>query len=603
MATVRLRQTTDMSALAQMPPSWTVQSGYELDVGNGAGGVSITALGSFTGILPLPIQGTITECLIDTDDLGMFPNLDITDLNYVTPMNFFSITHATDLHTLVASLLAESDSITGSAGNDTILGFDGDDTLIGGSGADVLNGGSGNDTASYRTASTGLFAGIEDAQYNSGEAAGDTYISIENLEGSQYGDFLYGDGLANRLSGLGGNDVFAGKAGADTFDGGAGSDTVSYDASPAVRADLLTPATNTGDAAGDVYLSIENLDGSSFDDILCGDNAANVIRGSSYPNLTSGNDALYGRGGNDTLFGFDGNDVLNGGLGADKMAGGTGNDIYYVDSAGDTVTENPAEGTDTIYTSTNYTIGTGAPIEVLRANAGTIGLVLTGNAFANTIVGNTGSDTLSGDAGNDVLNGGAGADVMAGGTGNDIYYVDHAGDVTNEAAGAGTDTIRTTLLSKTLSANLENLAFIGSGNFAGTGNTLNNAITGGAGNDTLSGGAGNDGLTGGTGLDSFLFNQPLNALTNIDNILDFSVVDDAVLLSHLVFTALGPVGALPAGEFFTGSSAGDAGDRIIYNGSTGALRYDFDGTGIAASVQFAHLTGGLALTNSDFRVV
>ena len=71
-----------------------------------------------------------------------------------------------------------------------------------------------------------------------------------------------------------------------------------------------------------------------------------------------------------------------------------------------------------------------------------------------------------------------------------------------------------------------------------------------------------------------MFNQPLNALTNVDNILDFSVVDDTILLSHLVFTALGPVGTLPAGEFFTGSSAGDANDRIIYNSSTGVLNYD-----------------------------
>ena len=68
--------------------------------------------------------------------------------------------------------------------------------------------------------------------------------------------------------------------------------------------------------------------------------------------------------------------------------------------------------------------------------------------------------------------------------------------------------------------------------------------------------------TGGTGLDPFLFNQTLNALTNVDNILDFSVVDDTILLSHLVFTALGSVGTLPAGEFFTGATAGDAGDRI-----------------------------------------
>ena len=67
-----------------------------------------------------------------------------------------------------------------------------------------------------------------------------------------------------------------------------------------------------------------------------------------------------------------------------------------------------------------------------------------------------------------------------------------------------------------------------------------------------------------------------------DNILDFSVVDDTILLSHLVFTALGSVGTLPAGGFFTGATAGDAGDRIIYNSSTGALLYDADGTGAAA---------------------
>jgi Ca2+-binding RTX toxin-like protein len=100
-----------------------------------------------------------------------------------------------------------------------------------------------------------------------------------------------------------------------------------------------------------------------------------------------------------------------------------------------------------------------------------------------------------------------------------------------------------------------------------------------------------------------VFNQALNALTNVDNILDFSVVDDRILLSHLVFTTLGPAGTLPSGEFSIGSSAGDADDRIIYNSSTGALSYDSDGTGAAASVQFAHLTPGLAMTSSDFRVV
>ena len=52
-----------------------------------------------------------------------------------------------------------------------------------------------------------------------------------------------------------------------------------------------------------------------------------------------GNDTLTGSAGNDTLIGLGGNDTLNGGAGADTMVGGTGNDTYYVDNAGDVVTE------------------------------------------------------------------------------------------------------------------------------------------------------------------------------------------------------------------------------------------------------------------------
>ncbi|RZM35869.1 MAG: calcium-binding protein, partial [Sphingomonas sp.] len=64
--------------------------------------------------------------------------------------------------------------------------------------------------------------------------------------------------------------------------------------------------------------------------------------------------------------------------------------------------------------------------------------------------------------------------------------------------------VRTTLGSYTLGANLENLTYLGSTAFIGTGNALDNVITGGAGNDTLSGGAGNDRLIGGAGTDTLL---------------------------------------------------------------------------------------------------
>ena len=89
------------------------------------------------------------------------------------------------------------------------------------------------------------------------------------------------------------------------------------------------------------------------------------------------------------------------------------------------------------------------------------GVTLTGTSAANTLNGTGEEDTLSGLAGNDTLDGGAGADTMIGGAGNDTYIVDDAGDVVTENAGEGTDTVRTTLASYTLGANVENLTYTG----------------------------------------------------------------------------------------------------------------------------------------------
>jgi serralysin len=119
----------------------------------------------------------------------------------------------------------------------------------------------------------------------------------------------------------------------------------------------------------------------------------------------------------------------------------------------------------------------------------------------------------------------------------------------------------------------------------------------------LSGGAGNDTLNGLAGVDSFLFKTALNAATNVDTIVNFSTVSDKVLLENSIFTAVGAPGTLAASAFFIGSVAHDADDRIIYTSGTGALRYDPDGNGGAAATQFATLSIGLALTNTNFQIV
>ncbi len=127
---------------------------------------------------------------------------------------------------------------------------------------------------------------------------------------------------------------------------------------------------------------------------------------------------------------------------------------------------------------------------------------LNGTSSADKIFGLGGDDILNGNGGNDQLDGGIGADTMSGGTGNDIYFVDDVGDSVIEAAGEGTDEVRTTLAAYALGAEVEKLRFTGSGSFTGTGNELNNEIQGGSSADTLTGGDGYDYLIGGGGGDS-----------------------------------------------------------------------------------------------------
>jgi Ca2+-binding RTX toxin-like protein len=124
-----------------------------------------------------------------------------------------------------------------------------------------------------------------------------------------------------------------------------------------------------------------------------------------------------------TIIGNDGNNVINGGGGADNMIGHAGNDDYYVDNAGDRVTEIAGQGQDRIWTSVSYALSSGQSIEVLGTtnDSGTTAINLTGNELAQTIQGNASAN---------VINGGGGADKLTGFGGKDVF-------VFNSALGAG----------------------------------------------------------------------------------------------------------------------------------------------------------------------
>ncbi|SEL70428.1 M10 family metallopeptidase C-terminal domain-containing protein [Xaviernesmea oryzae] len=119
-----------------------------------------------------------------------------------------------------------ANQLAGGAGNDTLFGADGDDVLIGGAGADKLDGGAGNDTASYARAKAGLRVDLAHPGINTGEAAGDSFVSIENLTGSRFADRLSGDDGNNVLDGGAGKDVILGGAGDDWLIGGLGADVL-----------------------------------------------------------------------------------------------------------------------------------------------------------------------------------------------------------------------------------------------------------------------------------------------------------------------------------------------------------------------------------------
>jgi Ca2+-binding RTX toxin-like protein len=161
---------------------------------------------------------------------------------------------------------------------------------------------------------------------------------------------------------------------------------------------LITGVGAGGDADGDTLISIENLIGSAYDDVLSENSRDNFLFGLDGENTLSGNggdDNLYGGDDNDTLDGGNGWDFLQGGGGADTMLGGHGNDTYCVDDADDVVTEYAGEGIDTVYATIDYTLP--AHVEDLTLSLFSLAARYgTGNGRSNTIIGNDLDNVLSG---------------------------------------------------------------------------------------------------------------------------------------------------------------------------------------------------------------
>ncbi|WP_269580737.1 M10 family metallopeptidase C-terminal domain-containing protein [Roseibium sp. Sym1] len=398
-----------------------------------------------------------------------------------------------------------NDLLYGRAGNDTLFGGAGNDTLRGGSGTDRIDGGSGFDIADYLNSAAGIFVNLSSSRTESGgDAQGDKLVRIEGVWGSHHDDVITGSAASNRLEGAGGNDWLAGWHGVDTLrggagndflrggedndrlDGGDGNDTADYAQSKSsVFVNLADSRVERGGSAeGDRLISIENINGSSFSDVLDGDGNDNFIFGAA------GSDIIRGGGGNDTL---------EGGLSNDVIAGGTGIDtaIYEASSAfvfinlSDNRTESGGEAQGDKLVSIENIVGSSHDD------------VITGDANANTIEGGAGNDMLYGWHGDDILRGGAGNDVIRGGFGGDMIYGDAGNDTVDYQQSNASVTVNLTSSSTLTGGSAQGDRLYGIENIIGSAHT--DYLTGDNGANVIDGGGGDDTLRGLGGADTFRF--------------------------------------------------------------------------------------------------
>jgi Ca2+-binding RTX toxin-like protein len=447
-------------------------------------------------------------------------------------------------------------------GNDLINAGAGNDIIIGGLGADTIDGGLGNNTASYQNASTDTVVKLTSSglvtETNTGEAVGDTFTNIQNLTGSTENDTLIGDENKNIINGGAGNDTLIGMGGSDTLIGGDGIDTASYKYSNSVSASLNVNVNKAITAEGEDTLSgIENLTGSSGNDLLEGNSGANHLDGQTgndtvtfvnssaavFASLANNAQATGDAAGDtyeaiENLTGSAFNDTLEGSSSANKFDGDLGNDTVTYQNSTTGVT---ASLVNTSINTSDALGDTYTSIENLTGSA--FNDKLEGNASANKFDGGAGEDTvtyqnalaitgsigiyasliaptnntgyasgdtftnienLTGSAFNDTLEGNSGANKFDGGLGNNtVTYALSSAGITSSLANNNVNLGDALGDTYTRIQNIIGSAF---DDFL-YGDINSNNINGGAGDDTIQGNGSGDILDGGTGVDTLIWTQ------------------------------------------------------------------------------------------------
>jgi Ca2+-binding RTX toxin-like protein len=254
-----------------------------------------------------------------------------------------------------------------------------------------------------------------------------------------------------------------------------------------------TGGTDTVDFSGSTAGTILDLRPGQFSSVNGHSNNVSIFDGHNADGTDYYVENGIGSSYDDILIGNDGANVLDGRNGGDRMAGYGGDDVYFVDSREDIVREEANGGNDTVVLlSRDLNIRKIANVEhIIYADESTLQPGGGGGETPPSVGDNTMTSIIFGDSGDNTLDGGAGDDTIFGQGGDDLII-------------GGRDSLASRDINNTIDvADLEDQTESDDGNDTLYGGAGNDTILGGQGNDILDGGSGDDTLSGQDGIDVF----------------------------------------------------------------------------------------------------
>ena len=254
-----------------------------------------------------------------------------------------------------------------------------------------------------------------------------------------------------------------------------------------------TGGTDTVDFSGSTAGTILDLRAGQFSSVNGHNNNVSIFAGHNADGTDYYIENGIGSSYDDILIGNDGTNVLDGRGGGDRMAGNGGDDIYFVDSRDDIVREEADGGNDTVIVLAEEPEDQDrSPTSKTSSTPTSRRSSLDGGGETPPSVGdNTLTSIIFGDNGNNTLDGGAGDDTIFGQGGDDLII-------------GGRDSLASRDINNTIDVeDLEDQTESDDGNDALYGGGGNDTILGGQGDDILDGGDGDDTLSGQDGVDIF----------------------------------------------------------------------------------------------------